>query len=63
MIGVPLDPSCADAPLDLQAVVAQCYRNGRYGEQLDYRADPQPPLGPKEQAWAVQRLREKGLRP
>ena len=62
-IGVPLRQSCSDVPLELQAMLTQCYRNGRYGEDIDYRADPQPPLPPKDLAWSVARLRAKGLRP
>jgi hypothetical protein len=61
-IGVPLRPSCSDAPLELQSLLAQCYRNGRYGETIDYRADPQPPLYPDDLAWTNERLRASGLR-
>jgi hypothetical protein len=60
-IGIPLDPSLDDAPLELQALVTQCYRNGRY-EDIDYRADPQPPLPPDDAAWADELLKSKGLR-
>ena len=49
-------------PLDVQALVEQCYRNGAYEGTLDYRADPDPPLDPPDQEWANQWLREKGLR-
>jgi hypothetical protein len=43
------------------ALVDQCYRNGRY-ESLDYRADPEPPLGESDADWANELLRRKGLR-
>jgi hypothetical protein len=61
-IAVPLSPSCRDVPLELQTLLTRCYRNGRYRDSIDYSADPQPPLPPKDHAWAVERLRAKGLR-
>ena len=60
-IGIPLNRSDADAPLNLQALVDQCYRNGRY-DDIDYRRDPEPGLSPEDAAWADQLLRSKGLR-
>lgn len=60
-IAIPLDDSHPDAPLELQALVDQCYRNGRY-DDIDYTVDPPPPLPPEEAAWADQLLRAKGLR-
>jgi hypothetical protein len=62
-IGVPLCQSARDVPLELQTILTQCYRNGRYGEHLDYRGDPQPPLPPQDLAWCVELLRARGLRP
>ena len=50
-------------PLDLQALVEQCYRNGAYEGTLNYAADPDPPLLGADQEWAYARLHEKGLRP
>ena len=61
-IGVPLIQSLPDAPLPLQTLLEQCYRNGRYGDDLDYRAAPYPPLPPDDDAWADQRLRTLGVR-
>ena len=61
IIGVPLQESLEDVPLDLQALIAQCYRNGRYDDP-DYRADPQPPLPAPEAAWADELLRKAGRR-
>jgi hypothetical protein len=60
-IGVPLEESLDDVPLDLQAIVAQCYRNGRY-DDLDYRSEPPLPLPSAEAAWADQLLRAAGKR-
>lgn len=60
-IMIPLRPTDADVPLDLQILVEQCYRNGRY-DDLDYKSDPIPPLDPDDARWAVELLRAKGLR-
>lgn len=57
-IGIPLEPSQADVPLDLQAIVTQCYRNGRY-DDIDYRRLLQPPLPPEDAAWVDERLRSR----
>lgn len=61
VIRVPLRETDADAPLDLQTLIDQCYRNGRY-DDLNYKADPNPPLDPSDAAWADELLRTKGLR-
>ena len=61
-IRVPLRPQDADVPLDLQALVDRCYRTGAYADDLDYRAEPDPPLDPDDAAWADALLRAKGLR-
>jgi len=63
VVKVPLRPDDADVPLDLQALVEQCYRNGAYEGTLDYAADPDPPLFGADQEWAAEWLHEKGLRP
>jgi hypothetical protein len=60
-IRIPLRSSDEDAPLDLQALIEQCYRNGGY-ETIDYRKDPDPPLRGGDARWAAALLREKGLR-
>jgi hypothetical protein len=62
-IRVPLRPEDADVPLDLQALVEQCYRNGAYDGTIDYAADPDPPLFGGDKDWAAEWLHEKGLRP
>jgi hypothetical protein len=62
VVKVPLRPDDADVPLDLQALVEQCYRNGAYEGTLDYAADPDPPLVGADQEWAEEWLHEKGLR-
>jgi len=62
-ITVPLKPEDGDVVLDLQAVLeAACDRAG-YDFELDYSADPIPPLEGERNAWAHRLLKEKGLRP
>jgi hypothetical protein len=63
VIKVPLRPEDHDVPLDLQALVEQCYRNGAYEGTINYAVDPDPPLLGAERDWAEEWLREKGLRP
>jgi len=57
-IGIPLDPTHPDVPLDLQSLVTQCYRNGRY-DDIDYRRLPEPPLPPDDAVWAAELLRRR----
>jgi hypothetical protein len=63
IINIPLRMDDADVPLDVQALVEQCYRNGAYEGTINYSADPDPPLRGAEADWAYEHLREKGLRP
>ena len=61
-VKIPLRPDDADVPLDLQALVDQCYRNGAYEGTLDYAIDPDPPLSGADEEWADTHLHEKGFR-
>ena len=61
VIGIPLRKTDADVPLDLQALIDLCYQNGRY-DDLDYKAEPNPPLDPADAAWADQHLRSTARR-
>jgi hypothetical protein len=63
VVKVPLRPDDADVPLDLQALVEQCNRNGAYEGTLSYAADPDPPLFGADAEWADEWLHQKGLRP
>lgn len=63
IVKVPLRPKDADVPLDLQALVEQCWRNGGYEGTLNYVLDPEPPLLGAEKDWAEDWLCKKGLRP
>lgn len=55
-ISIPLRPTDKDAPLDLQALIEQCYRNGAY-DDLDYSKPPMPPLAEDDTAWASELLK------
>ncbi len=55
-IHVPLRPTDADVPLDLQALLDQSYDNAGY-DDIDYSVAPQPPLPPTARRWAAQLLR------
>jgi hypothetical protein len=56
-----LRPTDPDAKLDLQALIDQAYRMGRY-DDIDYRKEPEPPLTAEEAVWADGVLKGKGRR-
>jgi hypothetical protein len=56
-IDIPLRDGIADVPLDVQALVQQAYRMGRYGMRLDYRKPPLPPLDCPDAEWAQELLK------
>jgi hypothetical protein len=60
-IHVPLRQTDRDPPLNLQALIERCYHNGRY-DDINYRAEPDPPLAPDDAAWAHAMLTSQGLR-
>ena len=60
-IPVPLRPSEADAVLQLQALIDDCYRDGRYW-RIDYQQDPVPRLDPDDTQWLDGLLRSQGRR-
>ena len=61
VISIPLRPSDRDVPLDLQAILEQCYRNGGY-DDIDYSAEPDQPLLIDDAKWADALLREHARR-
>jgi hypothetical protein len=61
VIRVPLRPTDPDAPLDIQAAVDQCYRNGGY-DDIDYSGEPEPRLKKDDAAWADGLLKQQGRR-
>ncbi len=50
---VPLRATDKDVALDLQAVLDQCYANGRYDLRIDYAQPPEPPLAEADREWAA----------
>jgi hypothetical protein len=61
-IRVPSRPDDADVPLELQTLIEQVYRHGRY-DDIDYTLPPLPPLDAEDDAWADELLRQAGRRP
>lgn len=61
-VPIPLREQDADAILDLQPVLNETYRKGRYAYLIPYHSGPDPRLPGREQDWAEQLLRDKGLR-
>ncbi len=61
-IKVPLRPTDTDVALNLQALLELCYEDGGY-DDLDYAAQPQPPLSEAASRWADQLLRRARRRP
>ncbi len=59
ILPIPLRKTDADATLNLQALIDQCYENGGY-DTIDYNQPPVPPLDPEAAAWAEKWLRAKG---
>jgi len=62
VIPVPLLSPDPDVSLDLGAVLRTVYDNAAYDLDVDYTADPFPPLEGEDAIWAAELLREKGLR-
>ncbi len=51
-IPIPLRDGDADVTVDLQGVLDRAYERGAYDVDVDYAADPVPPLLPEQAAWA-----------
>jgi hypothetical protein len=51
-IRIPLRETEEDVRLDLQALVQQAYRKGRYALTIDYSVPPEPPLTGDDAKWA-----------
>lgn len=60
-IRIPLRENDPDAYLPLQNLIDQAYENGQY-DDIDYAADPAPPLSPSDAEWADTLLKEQGRR-
>lgn len=61
IIRIPLRPTDADVHLDIQELIDLSYENGAY-EDIDYRAEPVPPLEADDARWADALLRNAGRR-
>ena len=61
-IPIPLREDEPDVPLDLQALIDRCYQQGNYGVDIDYQAEPEPPLGEADARWADELLRQAARR-
>jgi hypothetical protein len=59
---LPLTPDVAPVRLNLQDVFNRCYQESHLGDDLNYAADPVPPLPAEEAVWMDSLLREKGYR-
>ena len=62
VIPIPLRDKDKDVTLDLQPLIEQAYRNGRY-DRTDYTRDCDPPLEGEDAAWAAELLVKAGKRP
>lgn len=62
VIRIPLRLTDTDIPLDLQALIDQCYHNGGYDEDIDYSTEPTPSLEVADARWADALLRQAGRR-
>jgi len=59
-VKVPLRKTDTDVPLDLQTLIEQCYHNGGYDADIDYRRPTDPPLSPEDESWADELLQSQG---
>jgi hypothetical protein len=59
---IPLRPTDTDVALDLQPLIDQCYRNACYGDTINYRDAPDPPLEGDDAKWAEELFKAAGLR-
>ncbi len=60
-IPIPLRATDADVKLDLQPLIEQAYRNGRY-DRTDYTRECEPPLRGEDAQWANELLVAAGRR-
>ncbi len=60
VISIPLRPTDADIPLELQRLIDLCHERGRY-HRLRYRIELDPPLSPADAAWVQETLRHHEL--
>jgi hypothetical protein len=61
-IAVPLRHEDPCVAFDLQEMFDQCWDEGRYGDDIDYSKEADPPLTGDDAKWADALLREQGRR-
>lgn len=61
-IQIPLRPTDADVPMDLQALLNKVYEQGRYHMLIDYLQPPKPALPEDDLAWVETVLKQQGLK-
>ena len=61
-VPIPLRPADQPVWLDVQWLVGDTYAGDLYGQTIDYRRDPDPPLSADDAAWADALLRAAGRR-
>jgi hypothetical protein len=57
-VRIPLADNDPEVVADVQAVLAQVYDAGSYGERLNYTVPCVPPLCAEDQAWANQQIQQ-----
>jgi Protein of unknown function (DUF4058) len=57
-VRIPLADNDPEVVADVQAVLAQVYDAGSYGERLDYTGPCVPSLSEEDQAWATQQIQQ-----
>lgn len=60
-IAIPLRQTDAPIALDLQSLIDRVYRNGAYGQEIDYNRPLLPPLEKEEAECAAKLLNEAGV--
>lgn len=58
-VHVPLLRTDPDVTFDLAAIFQAAYEAGRFGDRIDYSADPPEPLSDAQRAWVSELLAEK----
>jgi hypothetical protein len=62
ILPIPLLPEDGDIRVEIQSLYDRAYDYGAFRKQVDYSAEPVPPLSGDDAAWAGTLLREAGLR-
>lgn len=55
-IRIPLRITDPDVPLNLQSLIDDCYRKGRYAATIDYQTPLEPPLSALNREWANEQI-------